>query len=169
MAAATGLDCSTFCKRTGLDLRKVPTQPSPARCQSGTRRPEELFPPRPAKQPRGLQPALAAAGSDQALEALEDAKFAKTTRFARDARWNTWCTLASAWRLEPLPVTKELVHAIGASLKAGRHKSADQYYTRAVQEHTDRVGQRPSHDVLLAITDATRSIRRAAAATARKA
>eukprot|EP00971_Amphidinium_carterae_P254082 5044226-Amphidinium_carterae.1 len=70
---------------------------------------------------------MAAAGSTKALQQLEDAKFARATQLALDARWKTWnmeC-IASAWGLSPLPVTKELVHAVGASLKAGRYKSAD--------------------------------------------
>eukprot|EP00971_Amphidinium_carterae_P069809 1381512-Amphidinium_carterae.1 len=71
--------------------------------------------------------------------------------------------------MPPLPVTKELVHSVGASLKAGGYKSAHQYYTRAVQEHTDQLGHRPADDVIQAINQATRSIVRAAAGSARKA
>eukprot|EP00971_Amphidinium_carterae_P026495 522527-Amphidinium_carterae.1 len=61
-----------------------------------------MFPARPVKKPRGLQPALAAAGSTSALDQQEDAKFAKTTQLARDAKWKTWCTLAETWNLQPL-------------------------------------------------------------------
>eukprot|EP00971_Amphidinium_carterae_P085910 1699594-Amphidinium_carterae.1 len=63
MANATGIDSRDFSLRILPDLRGTPPRTaSSSQLGSGTRRsPEDLFPTRPSKRPRGMQPALAAA------------------------------------------------------------------------------------------------------------
>lgn len=57
---------------------------------------------------------------------------------SRQSIWNTWCTIAKAWDLLPLPITDELVLAEGASLKHGGYRSSKNYFSRAIQEHRDQ-------------------------------
>ena len=107
------------------------------------------FPVTYAAQTRGNQQhALLAASTPysrtNALERLEQDEYANTSRKQRASLWNTWCKIASAWQLDPLPLSPMLVRAVGASLKQGKYKSAKEYFTRARQEHIKQLDQYPS-------------------------
>ena len=98
---------------------------------------------------------------EQALQLLEDETYAPSSRDPRVARWKTWCQIANSWDMPPAPLTVKLVKAAGASFKAGGYRSFQNYYTQARQEHRRLTGEDPAADIEQAITDVSRSIRRA--------
>eukprot|EP00971_Amphidinium_carterae_P016491 325937-Amphidinium_carterae.1 len=65
MAGAVQLNLQTFCDRVQLPFATSQPQSLTQVCHRSAawRSPEELFPAKPSKKPRGLQLALAAAGS----------------------------------------------------------------------------------------------------------
>lgn len=111
--------------------------------------------------------ALEAAAPDSqrsALNELEDAKFANSSRIARDALWRTWTKIAAAWGLPPLPLTSDLVNKIGASLKRGGYRSASNYFSRAREEHLRLTGLPVPESVNQSIRQTTRAVERGALA-----
>ena len=107
--------------------------------------------------------AMAAAHPDVCEEALRNLhrdQYANNTRNTRDSRWNLWTRLAQQWGLPPLPITTDLVNAIGASLKQGRYRSAPQVFSMARQQHVTLVKQPLSMDIELLIKQTLRSIER---------
>ena len=106
--------------------------------------------------------AMAAAHPDVRKEALRNLhrdQYANNTWNTRDSRWNLWTRLAQQWGLPPLPITTDLVNAIGASLKQGRYRSAPQVFSMARQQHVTLVKQL-SMDIELLIKQTLRSIER---------
>ncbi|CAE7206162.1 ftsH [Symbiodinium natans] len=91
-------------------------------------------------------------------EFLED-RFARTSRAPRDSRWKTWLALCSSRGFQPLPVTVELINAVGSLLKAGRYRSASQYFAIAKSKHVE-AGHPWSQAMDLARSQAVRSITR---------
>ena len=50
---------------------------------------------------------------NQALIArLEDDMYAQSSKKPREALWKTWCSMASAWNLPPVPLTEELTELL---------------------------------------------------------
>ena len=84
----------------------------------------------------------------------------QSTQDPRGSQWKTWCTIAHAWGLLPIPITDELVLAVGASLKYGGYRSSKNYFLRAQQEHRDNIDTPLSDRTLALITRVTRSINR---------
>ena len=106
---------------------------------------------------------------NQALIArLEDDMYAQSSKKPREALWKTWCSMASAWNLPPVPLTEELVVKVGASFKAGHYKSPQNYFSRALQEHRQLTKQHPTPFVQSLIKNVIRSITRGTGPTAFK-
>ena len=106
---------------------------------------------------------------DQSLIArLEDDMYAQSSKKPREALWKTWCSMASAWNLPPVPLTEELVVKVGASFKAGHYKSPQNYFSRALQEHRQLTKQHPTPFVQSLIKNVIRSITRGTGPTAFK-
>jgi hypothetical protein len=99
-----------------------------------------------------------------ALTEFEEAKFANSSKNARDALWRTWIKISAAWNLEPLPLTSDLVNKIGASLKRGGYRSAGNYFSRAREEHLKLTGLPVPESVNQAIRYAIRAVERGALA-----
>ena len=107
--------------------------------------------------------AMAAAHPDvreEALRNLHRDQYANNTRNTRDSRWNLWTKLAQQWGLPPLPITTDLVNAIGASLKQGCYRSSPQVFSITRQQHIALVKQPLSMDIELLIKQTLRSIER---------
>jgi hypothetical protein len=118
-----------------------------------------------------IQSALEAAlphHRDAALEDIESCKYANSSRNARDVQWRTWCRLADAWQLPPIPITTKLVDCIAASLRRGGYRSAVNYFARARDEHLLQLGTPVSHLVSHAIRQAIRAVDRGALAQSPK-
>lgn len=78
----------------------------------------------------------AAPNSQQpARDAVVEDFYAPSSRAPRVSRRGTWCAIAQEWGIPPLPLTRELVVAIGSSMKTGGYRSAEQYFSQAKQEH----------------------------------
>eukprot|EP00971_Amphidinium_carterae_P201340 3995441-Amphidinium_carterae.3 len=143
MASATLLEYGSFCLQTGLAPSQLPSSTvlPPSNGNRPRRSVKDTFPARPL------------------LVARAPWTNWRTPNLPRqpnyDARWRTWCTLAKAWNLQPLPITKDLVHPVGASLKAGGYKSADLYYTTG-RCPVRRAGSRVCSRIMLQ-TEATES------------
>ena len=86
--------------------------------------------------------------------------YAPSCHDSRQSNWKTWCTIAEAWGLLPIPITDELVLAVGASLKNGGYRSSKNYFSRAMQEHRDHCVNPLPESTLALITKVTRSINR---------
>ena len=71
----------------------------------------------------------------------------------------TWNKLAAAWQLEPLPITAELLRAIGASFKEGGYRSSHLYFRTAKKQHVLRFGGFPA-DLEVVMQDVIRSVER---------
>ena len=91
---------------------------------------------------------------------LTDQFYAASTQDPRGSQWKTWCTMAHAWGLLPIPITDELVLAIGASMKHGKYRSSKNCFLRAQQEHRDNINEPLSDKTLALITRVIRSINR---------
>ena len=86
--------------------------------------------------------------------------YAPSCHDSRQSIWNTWCTIAKAWGLLPIPITDELVLAVGASLKNGGYRSSKNFFSRAMQEHRDQCINPLPASTLALIAKVTRSINR---------
>ena len=95
---------------------------------------------------------------DQLIIDLENDMYAQSSKKPREALWKTWCTIASAWNLPPVPLTEELVLKVGASFKAGQYRSPQNYFCRAIQEHRSLTKANPSYFLQQLIKNTTRSI-----------
>ena len=95
---------------------------------------------------------------DQLIIDLENDMYAQSSKKPREALWKTWCTMASAWNLPPVPLTEELVLKVGASFKAGQYRSPQNYFCRAIQEHRSLTKANPSYFLQQLIKNTTRSI-----------
>ncbi len=51
------------------------------------------------------------------IGALEDDFYANSSKPSQAGYYNTWSRLAAAWQMPPIPITKQLFLAIGASMK----------------------------------------------------
>ena len=82
---------------------------------------------------------------DQLIIDLENDMYAQSSKKPREALWKTWCVMASAWNLPPVPLTEELILKVGASFEAGQYRSPQNYFSRAVQEHRSLTKANPSY------------------------
>ena len=95
---------------------------------------------------------------DQLIIDLENDMYAQSSKKPREALWKTWCIMASAWNLPPVPLTEELILKVGASFKAGQYRSPQNYFSRAIQEHLGLTKANPSYFLQQLIKNTTRSI-----------
>ena len=95
--------------------------------------------------------------SSSALSSLHRDVLAPSTIGPQQSRWNTWCKLATAWKLPPLPLTVELIEKIAASLKQGQYRSSALYFSLARVKHR-RIHGAICASIEQAITDSVRSI-----------
>ena len=129
-------------------------------------------PPIYAAAPRGCQAAARGAAApavqQEALAALQRDMYARTSSGPLDSRRTTWTRLAAAWGLPPLPLTVDLIHRVGASLKRGGYRSAEQYFSTARLWHVQELNQEVPPAVALAIRQTCRSVLRGLGGPARK-
>lgn len=93
-----------------------------------------------------LERALAAAAPNERKHSLEQLRgdiYAQSNSAPMQSRMKTWCQLAEAWGLAPMPMTAELIESMGASFKRGGYGSAHLYFAAAKKEHTMRFGSFP--------------------------
>lgn len=104
-----------------------------------------------------------------ALDSLNKDMWALTTIGPQQARWRTWCDIATSWDLDPLPLTDELVRCTAASFKEADYESPQLYYSEAKARHIDLTGLAPDARVNRTIKNCIRSILRGIAKGTAKA
>lgn len=90
---------------------------------------------------------------------LQQDVYAQSNSGPQASRMKTWRQIAAAWSLAPLPLTPELIKAVGASFKRGGYRSAQLYFGSAKKEHIMQYGSL-SRDLEILIKDVIRSIER---------
>ncbi|CAE7216757.1 unnamed protein product [Symbiodinium natans] len=106
-----------------------------------------------------LNAALPENQEDALAELFEDI-WARSNLASGDARWRTWTRLCRAWRVDALPLTRDVVEKVSASLKRGGYRSARQYFSQARRQHVLHTGKQVPADVELCMRDMTRSLER---------
>ena len=116
----------------------------------------------PKLEPRGrgsLKRAIGAAIPNcrmSSIAALQEDSYANSSQASQASLWNTWTTLATAWGLPPIPITRELLLSVGAS----GYRSHKNYFYKAAQVHRETLGQDIPPDPHLLIQKILRSIKR---------
>ena len=157
----TGLPVAEHCRL--LEAIRGETQLAVPQSTQVPPRQEALLPVRrPAVQGNLLQAIQSASPSarQQTLEEFHNDIYARSTIGPRAARWRTWCRLAAAWGLDPLPINSTVISAVAASLKAGQYRSGHLYLSTARQMHVERYQSDPGPHVDQCIRDAIRSLQR---------
>ena len=109
---------------------------------------------------RGRVPDLdTAEARELAKEALLADVYAASARQSITSRLATAKVLLAQWDLTPIPISADVVLALGASLKAGGYRSAALYLS-AVKVHSERQGFITSNVVERLIKDTVRSCER---------
>ena len=144
-------------------LRKVthPLETEPSAASSMIVR-RDITPVNPTKRGKIQSAIIASYGTHRKRthDELTRDFYAPSCHDSRQSNWKTWCTIAEAWGLLPIPITDELVLAVGASLKNGGYRSSKNYFSRAMQEHRDHCINPLPDSTLALITRVTRSINR---------
>ena len=100
---------------------------------------------------RALASAATAAAREETLAELRADMYAASSQGPRDSTWATWCALAEAWQVPPLPMSSDTILKVVGSLKKGGYRSAQQYVSRARLEHVRALRRSPSPAAKLAI------------------
>ena len=86
--------------------------------------------------------------------------FPNSSQASQASLWNTWTTLTTAWGLPPIPITRELLLSVGASMKHAGYRSHKNYFYKAAQVHRETLGQDIPPDLHLLMQKILRSIKR---------
>ena len=109
---------------------------------------------------RGRVPQLSSpASQSNALMDYDKDVFAATSRESEASKRRTLDLLMEAWQRPLLPLSSEKIRLLGASLKAGRYRSAAQYLSTAKRLHEMADGE-VTPALRLALRDARRSCER---------
>ncbi|CAE7839435.1 unnamed protein product [Symbiodinium sp. CCMP2592] len=115
------------------------TQPGPVRGPTSAMVPHRAdIPYRRPAQRASLQAALGAAdpqNTQRAIDELESAVFASTTRRSVDSRIRFWLKIAERHGVEPWPLDHYRIKLLAACLKDGGYKSAQLYLDAAIYHH----------------------------------
>ena len=96
---------------------------------------------------------------EAALAKLNADIYSRSNSGPHVSRMRTWTRLANAWHLPPMPITAELLRAIGASFKEGGYRSSHLYFSTAKKQHVLQFGSF-SADLEVVMQDVIRSIER---------
>ena len=109
---------------------------------------------------RGALPDLSSQEDrDEALLHFREEVFAPTTRYVMEQKLKTVVAALGSWEMALLPPTLDKIHALGATLKAGRYRSAASYLT-LYKGHSERAGFDLTSAQARAFRDAIRSCER---------
>ena len=120
-------------------------------------------PPVRKRQRASLQEALIAgepSNRAQALEELDKEVLAKTTMGPYESRILVWRRLCAKWELPAFPLDERNVRAVAASLKRGRYRSSEQYFSAAASFQVRRLHMAVPAHLRAIIRDCIRSVRR---------
>ena len=106
---------------------------------------------------RGSFPSLPTeAARTKAVQDLEADFCADSAKRAAAMKWRTIVKAAGKWGLHPLPLTADVLLAVGATLKAGGYRSAEAYIS-LLKVTAERSGQVIAPDIRRLATDIVRS------------
>ena len=120
-------------------------------------------PPVRKRQRASLSDALRAgepAERAQALAELDQEVLAKTTVGPYESRLVVWRRLCAKWDVPAFPLDDRNVRAVAASLKRGRYRSSEQYFSAAASHQVRRLHMTVPAHVRSIIRDCVRSVRR---------
>ena len=102
--------------------------------------PRRDFPKMEPRQRGSLKRALEAAlpnCQQENLDTLEDDFYANSSKPSQRSLYVTWSRVAAAWKLPPIPITRQLLLAVGASMKHAGYRSPKNYFYKAAQIHKE--------------------------------
>ncbi|CAE7242685.1 unnamed protein product [Symbiodinium sp. CCMP2592] len=138
-AAGGGAHMSCFAALGVVLTLATATPPGPARRPTSAMVPHRAdIPYRRPAQRASLQAALGAAdpqNTQRAIDELESAVFASTTRRSVDSRIRFWLKIAERHGVEPWPLDHYRIKLLAACLKDGGYKSAQLYLDAAIYHH----------------------------------
>ena len=115
--------------------------------------PRKDFPKLEPKQRGSLKRALEAALPNcqrERINSLEEDFYSNSSKPSQQSLFTTWSRVAAAWKLPPIPVTRGLLLAVGASMKYAGYRAPKNYFYKAVQVHREVLQQDlPTHLHLL--------------------
>ena len=138
----------------GIDIfmNLIPDQYVPQETRT-TPVPRKDFPKLEPKQRGSLKRALEAALPNcqrERINSLEEDFYSNSSKPSQQSLFTTWSRVAAAWKLPPIPVTRELLLAVGASMKYAGYRAPKNYFYKAVQVHREVLQQDlPTHLHLL--------------------
>ena len=91
---------------------------------------------------------------------LDQEILASTTWGPHESRLQVWHKLCSKWEVNAFPLDHTNIRAVGASLKWGRYRSAERYYSAAATFQSRRLHCAVPAHLRASIRDCIRSIRR---------
>ncbi|CAE7460584.1 unnamed protein product [Symbiodinium microadriaticum] len=97
---------------------------------------------------------------NQALAQLDQEVLAKTTVGPYESRLVVWRRICAKWDVPAFPLDDRNVRAVAASLKRGRYRSSEQYFSAAASHQTRRLHMTVPAHIRSIIRDCVRSIRR---------
>ena len=73
----------------------------------------------------------------ESIAALQDDFYANSSKPSQQSLFVTWSKLATAWGLQPIPITRQVLLSIGASMKHAGYRSPKNYFYKAAQIHRE--------------------------------
>ena len=96
----------------------------------------------------------------QALAELDQEVLSKTTIGPYESRLLVWRRICAKWDVPAFPLDDRNVRAVAASLKRGRYRSSEQYFSAAAAHQARRLHMTVPPHIRSIIRDCVRSIRR---------
>ena len=125
--------------------------------------PRRDFPKLEPRQRGSLKRALEAALPNcqrERIESLEDDFYSNSSKPSQQSLFTTWSRVAAAWQLPPIPITRQLLLAVGASMKYAGYRSPKNYFYKAAQVHREVLQQDLPPHLHLLLQKILRSITR---------
>ena len=81
----------------------------------------------------------------ESIAALQDDFYANSSKPSQHSLFVTWSKLANAWGLQPIPITRQLLLSIGASMKHAGYRSPKNYFYTKQPRYTVKPSKKTYH------------------------
>ena len=122
-----------------LLLQAIGVEDTPIQSNSGPT-PRRDFPKIEPRTRGSVKRAIGAAmpnSRQESIAALQDDFYANSSKPSQQSLFVTWSKLATAWGLQPIPITRQVLLSIGASMKHAGYRSPKNYFYKAAQIHRE--------------------------------
>ena len=122
-----------------LLLQAIGVEDTPIQSNSGPT-PRRDFPKIEPRTRGSVKRAIGAAmpnSRQESIAALQDDFYANSSKPSQQSLFVTWSKLATAWGLQPIPITRQVLLSIGASMKHAGYRSPTNYFYKAAQIHRE--------------------------------